>query len=345
MASPEVSVLLPVRDAAPWLDQALESIAAQTFENYEVIAVDDGSVDGCSDILRRAAAHDRRILVKQTSAAARGVVPALNVGLGAVRGRFIARMDADDVSRPTRLAQQVETLEAGETLAAVTCKVQPFPESELGDGMRRYFEWQNGLTGAVELARDRFVESPLMASSLLVRTRAVTELGGWRDPGWPEDWDLLLRMWEGGAHIARIPETLHGWRIHDAQATQTHPRYGEDRFLAARAHFLSHALEQAAAGRRVLVLGAGPVGKRLARALAAEGFHVDGFIDVDPKKIGGLVAGPERKWPVDSMESLFEESPRPYAVSAVGLAGGRMRVRALLEERGWTETTDFVVAA
>jgi glycosyltransferase involved in cell wall biosynthesis len=345
MTPPEVSFLLPVRDAAPWLGEALDSLAAQTFEDFEVIAVEDGSVDDSEAILLRAAANDRRIVVARTAPSERGVVPALNLGLGAVRGRFIARMDADDVSRPNRLALQVEMLERDESLDAVTCKVRPFPESELGDGMRRYFVWQNELTGADELARDRFVESPLMASSLLLRTRAVAELGGWRDPNWPEDWDLLLRMWECGGRIARIPETLHGWRIHDSQATQTHPRYGEERFLAARAHFLSRELKRAVAGRRVLILGAGPVGKRLARALSAENFDVDGFIDVDPKKIGGLIAGPDRRWPVDSMESLFAESPRPYAVSAVGLSGGRERVRALLQERGWTEGVDFVVAA
>ena len=343
---PKVSILLPVRDAAPWLAEALESIEAQTFSDFEVVAVDDGSTDGSGEILLRHARRDSRIVVVTGDRHEQGVVGALNTGLARVRGALVARMDADDRSDPRRLAVQIEAIRANSSLAAATCRVVPFPESALGDGMRRYFEWQNGLLRPEDLRRDRFVESPLMASSLMVRTQVLAEeLGGWADTGWAEDWDLLLRLWESGHRIVRVPETLHGWRIHEAQATQTHPRYSEDRFLAARAHFLARELRRVAGNRTVRILGAGPVGKRLARALAEEDFDVDGFIDVDPKKIGGRISGPTRKWPVDSMDALFAEKPRPYAVSAVGLAGGRQRVRALLEEKGWTEGEDFVVAA
>ena len=91
------------------------------------------------------------------------------------------------------------------------------------------------------------------------------------------------------------------------------------------------------------ILGAGPVGKRLAKALADEGVELAGFVDIDPKKIGGH-AGP-RRWPVASMEELQAASPGPFAVSAVGQKGGRERVRARLLDDGWVEGRDFVVAA
>lgn len=101
---PVVSVLLPVRDGGDHLHGAMESLASQTLADFEVVAVDDGSIDDTPDILRRWAARDERVRIIRQDAT--GIVAALERARGAARGRYLARMDADDVAEDRRLEEQ-----------------------------------------------------------------------------------------------------------------------------------------------------------------------------------------------------------------------------------------------
>jgi glycosyltransferase involved in cell wall biosynthesis len=335
---------MPVRDAAPWLAEALASVLGQAERNFELIAVDDGSTDSSLAILQRYAARDGRIRVLRTPPERRGIVGTLNLALDAARAPLVARMDADDVSTPDRLAAQCAALSENPELFAVTCRVRGFPERNLGAGMRRYLEWQNRLATPDELRRERFVESPLLHPSVMMRTDVLRDrLGGWRAVDWPEDWDLFLRAFEARLAIARLPRVLLEWRLHDSQATRTDPRYSEASFRRARAHYLARMLR--AHSRDVWLLGAGPVGKSLAKALASEHASVAGFAEIDPKKIGGIVRDRARKWPVVSMPELLAKTPRPLAIAAVGRPGARERIREHLDECGWREGADYFVAA
>lgn len=345
--APRLSIALPVRDAAPWLGECLESIAAQTEGRFELLAVDDGSRDGSRAMLDEAARRDGRIRVLATREDDRGLVPALNLALAEAAAPLLARMDADDRMHPERLARQAAALEADASLFAVASRARAFPDDEVRDGMRAYVDWQNTLLDPDELARDRFVESPVVHPSVTMRTgQARRELGGWRDQGWPEDWDFFLRAFERGLRIARLPEVLLEWRQHERQATRTGERYSAEALVTGRAAFLARRVRpEADAGRMVWILGAGPVGKELVKALARAGLVADGLADVDPRKIGGVVRGVGRRWTVVEHARLQAMTPRPFAVSAVAGAAARARVRGELHRWGWTEGEDFVVAA
>ncbi len=334
---------MPVRDAEPHLGDALGSLLAQTETDFELIAVDDGSCDGSHRRLVDAAGKDSRVRLLETPAGRRGIVAALNLGLKAARARFLARMDADDLCDAGRLAVLADALEAETDLFAVTSRVDALTDGALGDGMRRYLDWQNSLLEPEELARDRFVESPFVHPSVMMRAEELRRLGGWRDPGWAEDWDLWLRAMEQGLRIRRLPETLYGWRLHSGRATLSDERYSADNFLACRAHFLARRL--ATGARTLWIMGAGPTGKALAKALAREGCTVTGFAEVDPKKIGRLVDAAGQAWPVIDMATLLLMEPRPLAIAAVGQTGGRQQIRAALVAEGWLEGRDFVAAA
>jgi glycosyltransferase involved in cell wall biosynthesis len=343
---PKVSVLLPVRDAAPWLDEALDSLVAQTYADFEIVAVDDGSRDASREILARHAQRDRRLRCLETSRDDRGLVAALNLGLRAACGAYVARMDADDVALPERLGEQVGVLDADFRCTAVTCRVEGFPAEAVLEGMQRYIAWQNALAEPHEIRRERFVESPIVAPSLMIRTdflRGV--LGGWQDHGWPEDWDLVLRAFEAGATITRFPRVLHRWRQHEAQATRTDTRYGIDRLLRARAHYLARHLAHVARAREIWLFGAGPVGKALAEALAHEGMRVAGFAEVDRRKIGNRIRRAGHWWPVISMSEWLAGRTHRFAVAAVGRPGARARIREWLTASGAVEEGDFIAAA
>ena len=181
-----VSWLLPVRDGARWLGDALRSALAECGPDDEVIVVDDGS----RDQPERVVPTDPRLrLLVQ---APLGIVAALELGRAACSAPFIARLDADDVALPGRIETQLAAFEADPGLVAVggQARIQrddgPVPE-----GMLTYVAWVNGLSA---LEPQLLVESPLFHPAVTFRASAVAAVGGYRPGDLPEDYDLWLRL-------------------------------------------------------------------------------------------------------------------------------------------------------
>jgi glycosyltransferase involved in cell wall biosynthesis len=334
---PRVSVLLPFRDAAVTLGSCLDSLAAQTLADHEVVAVDDGSRDGSGDILRARARADGRL--RAFSTPPRGLVSALNRGLAEARAPLVARMDADDRAGEDRLLLQAERLERDASVDVLGCRVRLAAVGGApGPGMRAYVRWQNALLDHDRIARDRFVESPLVHPSVAMRRRALEALGGWRPFDGPEDYDLWLRAFEAGLRFAKLPETLLEWRDSPGRLTRTDPRYAPERFLALKLEALGRTL--LAGGRPAVVWGAGPVGKAWSRALRAAGHEVRAFVEVNPRKLGALVHGA----PVVTVDRAGELRG-PLHLAAVGQPGARARIRAEAARLGLLEGRDFVAVA
>ena len=116
---PAVSVLLPVRDGAAHLTEAIASLEGQTLQDFEVLVVDDGSRDTTPELLAAWAARDSRVRIIRQEAA--GIVPALERARGMARGSYLARMDADDVCDPARFAEQLALMEDDPTVVACGC--------------------------------------------------------------------------------------------------------------------------------------------------------------------------------------------------------------------------------
>src|SRR5439155_27027436 len=152
-------------------------------------------------------------------------------GLGACRAPLVARMDADDVCHPERLAAQLAFLDAHPQVAVVASQVEgrTVDGQPLARGMARYLDWSNGLVEPAAIARDRLIESPVVHPSVVLR-RSALERGGYRDGPFPEDYELWLRLLGRGLSIAKLPRPLLTWREHPARATRRDPRY------AARNH-------------------------------------------------------------------------------------------------------------
>ncbi len=334
MAPIRVSVLIPCRDAEATLDEALASIVDQTSRDFEVIAVDDGSIDGTPDLLAEWAARDRRIRVIRTER--EGIVPALNTAAKQARGDLFARMHADDVSDPTRLERQIEYLQANPDQAACGTRVRYMPRGVLRDGARRYEKWINGVVTPSEIERDLFVECPIPHPSLVLRREAFETVGGYRDAEWPEDYDLVLRLWDAGYSMGKVPEILLRWRERPDRLSRTDARYGEDSFRRCKAHFIGHRT----AGRPVVVWGAGPVGKAFALALLERDHKVTAFVDLDPRKIGQMIHGAPVIHPAG-----IEDHAGEYVVAAVGSPDARAEIRAALYAAGFREPEDCCAVA
>lgn len=319
-------MLVPVRDAEAYLDEALRSLAEQTHEDIEVIVVDDGSRDGSADIAQGWAARDSRFRVVRQQP--QGFVAASRRACAEARGSYVAAMGADDVARPHRLETQLKALR-DEGLDACGGGVAYFPHAT--DGLRRYEHWLNALTTVEAAERDLFVECPIGHPTLFARAGAVS----YRPVDWPEDYDLVLRLWAAGGRFRNVDEIVLDWRDHPARLARTDQRYSLEAFARCKVHYLRmHALR----GRPVVIWGAGPVGKLHARALMDAEVAIAAFVDVDARKIGKRVYG----IPVVG----HDDGPRDgFVLGAVAGETARARLRELACEQGRREGDDFVVVA
>ena len=251
---PRVSVLLPVRDAAATIGAALESVLRSTERDLECIVVDDASRDASGRIARDTADRDPRVRV--IAGEGRGLVAALEVGRAACRAPWIARMDADDLMHRLRLSEQLAACEAN-GWDACGSHVRLFPRAILKDGARAYERWIGSLRTPEDLARDRFIECPLVHPTLLVRRECLS----YRDTGWPEDYDLVLRLLADGKRLGLVPRRLLCWRESAARLSRVNAAYSPEAFAACKAHFLARGFLGDTAS--YVLVGYGPTGKIL----------------------------------------------------------------------------------
>ena len=298
--------------------------------------MDDGSRDATPDILAAWALRDRRVSI--LTQPPKGMVAALELARSRARGRFLARMDADDVCESDRFAAQRAFLEADDGLAGCGAGVRYFPRARLKGGARRYEAWINGATTPEQVHNAVFVECPLAHPAFFLDAEAVAAVGGYRDMGWPEDYDLVLRLWASGRRLANVPRVLLHWREGPGRLSRNHGAYAPDAFVACKVHHLRRTL--LSGGRPAVIWGSGPVGKTFAKALLAAGTEVAAFVDVDPRKIGQEIHGA----PVLDMTG-GKAIPGVLHLAAVGQPGARDTVRRALREAGLEEARDFVAVA
>ena len=274
MRSPRVSVLLPVRNAAPWLRASFASLWRQTLRDFDVIAVDDGSRDGSGEWLDREAKREHRLRVRHTPQ--RGLPAALNEALSLAHTPLVARHDADDLSHRERFARQAEYLAAHPGVGVVGTRVRLFPAVDCGAGMRRWAAWHNALIQHDQMHREVLIDSPLAHGTAMLRRGVLEAAGGWHERGWAEDLDLWVRLLERGVRFAKLPRALYGWRQHATSSTHVDPRYEWAHFTRLKLAVLDRTL--LAGGRRATLVGTGAslerwrgaLGNRLAESREAK---------------------------------------------------------------------------
>lgn len=211
--TPQVSVTMAVHDAEKYLGAALESIQKQSFGDFELIAVDDGSRDGSLAILRRHAESDPRLRVIARPHA--GIAVTRNAALAEARAEFVAVMDADDVAHPERLARQVAHLRSHPEIVALgTGALVIDPEGWPIRRLKVPIEH-----AAIDAALMRGRGEALVHPSVLFRRDAVLAAAGYREGcDSVEDLELCLRLAERG-RLANLPETLLEYRHHLRKST------------------------------------------------------------------------------------------------------------------------------
>jgi len=218
MSAPAVSVLMSVRNGARHLPQTLDSIAAQSLRDFELIAVDDGSTDETGAILSAMAARDSRVTVLR-NAVGTGLPAALNRGLEVVRAPIVARADGDDIYHPDRLARQHAHLAANPHIGVLSCGYNRIDD----DGRRR--GTRIPLQGPARLRFRMLFMNPLLHSGAMFRLEQVRAVGGYDPAYWTaQDSDLWARL-SGITSMDNLPDALVDYRVHDRSIMRTR---GED---------------------------------------------------------------------------------------------------------------------
>lgn len=339
MSVPLVSVILPVFNAASSVARAVESIRRQSFTDWECIVVDDGSTDDTRAVLDALTRQEHRMRVLTT--AHRGIVSALNTGLDAAGGAFIARMDADDECHPDRFNQQVAFLRRQPEVGLVGSLVEFGGDRGSAAGYALHVDWMNGLITAEDIARQRFIESPFAHPSVVFRRELAEKHGGYREGAFPEDYELWLRWLEGDVVMGKVPQVLLKWNDPPARLSRQDARYDPEAFYRCKAIYLARWLQRHVSPHRsILVWGAGRPTRKRAELLTAHGIVVGGYIDVDPGKIGNDLQGRKVISPAQ-----LPDADEVFVLGYVAKRGAREFARSQLCPRGFVEGRDFLMAA
>lgn len=319
----EVSVVLPVFNGAATIERAVQSVLHQDFRDLELIVVDDGSTDDTAS--RLYTLRDPRLrVIRQPH---RGVAAAANTGAEIASAPLIARMDADDVSHPRRVRQQVQLLRQSD-LDVVGCSVRIVDQSSQSvASLQRYEKWINDETvKAEDILALRFVELPLVNPTILAR-RNYFELG-FREGDFPEDYELLLRAAHKSYRFGKVREVLFDWHDHPGRLTRTDSRYSAKAFdNCKRQYLLRGPLSRVP---EVDVWGIGTTGKPWLVWLSTHSIDVRHGYDINERKLGTEVHGVTVQHP----------SCLPYAdgtplLIAVGAEGAREVIRPQVESLGY----------
>ena len=205
-ANPSLSVVMPVRNALPFLEESIKSILRQTLSDFEFVILDDASTDGSRELLRQWALHDRRIQLHESKTQL-GLAGSSNAVIAKARAPIVARMDADDIAHPDRLLRQMNIMKGQPDVAVIGTLCNGIDAS--GRVVRPRDRWRL-------LRQSNYV--PFPHGSAMFRREVFDQVGGYREIVNAEDQDLFSRMALRG-RVLTLPDVLYSYRYHSSNAT------------------------------------------------------------------------------------------------------------------------------
>jgi glycosyltransferase involved in cell wall biosynthesis len=329
-----LSIIMPYRNAAETLCEAVDSILEQTFTDFELIAINDHSQDDSKEIM--SSWGDKRFHLFENPG--EGLVDALNFGLQQATTPWIARMDADDIMYPQKLEKQWLYLLSNPNVDVISCQSRLFPETAITDGFQEYIRWQNTVLNHDDFIHQRYVEMPLTNPTAIFRKAIVDDIGDYKKGAVPEDYEFWLRALNAGYTFAKLPEVLFDWRDSDDRYTRTSPACSREAFDHVRAEFLSRDA-RLNANRPIVYCGAGRMTRKRANLLIDMGFNPHVWVDIDPKKIGNQLDG----IPVVAPDWITNNRHlHPFMLIYIASHGARDQLASWLEDNDFYLGQDYL---
>ena len=326
-----ISILMPVYNAAPFLEDCLQSILNQTHQDWELLAVDDFSEDTSLAILKRYELKDHRVRVFQNST--KGIIPALQKAYEESTGQYITRMDADDKMMPDKLSLLHKVLiNRGEGYLA-TGLVSYFSDTALGDGYQKYANWLNQLTLENRHFEEIYKECVIPSPAWMIARADLDRCAAFTAEQYPEDYDLCFRFYKMGLKVVGIPSIIHLWRDHPNRSSRTDSNYANNQYFNLKVpYFLTLDRDFS---RPLVLWGAGKKGKTLAKLLLKENVAFR------------WVCNQSSKWGLDiygvTMESVekLEVIATPQVIIAVAGPEDQLEIKGQLAALGLIPNKDY----
>jgi glycosyltransferase involved in cell wall biosynthesis len=330
---------MPCYNCESTVGAAIESILGQTCSDLELVAVDDGSADGTAEVLRQYASRDSRL--KPLFLEHQGVVGAANAAIRAAEGKYIARMDADDIALPERIEKQAALLDNDSETGLTACRVGFGGDREKNGGYAHYVDWINTLVGAEEISLNRFVEFPFANPSIMMRRVLVAEHGPFRDGDFPEDYELVLRWLEAGVKMRKVDEELLIWNDPPDRLSRNHPKYTVEAFYRIKSEYLFRWLQNRLGSElEVGIIGSGRTSRKRYQMLENLGVETAFYVDVDPRKVGMLIHGKKVLH-----RNEIPPAGNTFLLSYVASWGARDEVAQFLDRRGYVMGRDYLLVS
>jgi glycosyltransferase involved in cell wall biosynthesis len=258
-----VSIIMACKDTAPYIRSCLDSILAQTYTDWELIAVNDHSSDDTPLILAEYAAADER--VRYFDSPVQKLNGTLIFALEQANGELVNRMDSDDRMPADKIESLVNAWEAHGAGTVIGGGTEHFvDEGEVGGGFRRYEQWINAVAREGRHAQEIYKECVIPSHSWMVHIDDLRAVGGFADT-YPEDYDLCFRFYQHGLNLVGIDKVLHYWRDRGDRISRTWEVYRDNRYFEMKLKYFY--LVDRDQEKELVLWGAGRNGKDLAKLL------------------------------------------------------------------------------
>lgn len=331
MPQPLVSILMPYKNTANYLTACLESILAQSYTNWELISIDDHSTDGSFTLVREYAKKDARI--KTYSNSGLGIIQALRMAYTYCLGKFITRMDSDDLMTPHRITYMVKNLVAKGNGYLSVGQVRYFSANGISDGYARYEKWLNDLTIKGNNFSEIYKECVVPSPCWMVYRSDFVACGAFDTDRYPEDYDLAFRFYEQGLKIIPCSQVLLLWRDYDSRTSRTSKHYAENYFLEIKLYYFLKLDYNT--NSTLIIWGAGKKGKQIAQLLQKQNIVFTWACD-NPKKIGKEIYGT-----VMQSFKVLEQVPNFQTIITVANENEQKIIRSYLTSLQKTTMKDY----
>lgn len=281
MQKKKVSILIPFKNTENYLNECLDSIVKQTYVNWEVICVNDHSIDSSLGIANKFALSNPKIKVVNNKG--NGLIDALKTAYNLSTGNLITRMDSDDIMLSNKISSMAEDLlnfGAGHIALGM---VKYFSEKELGNGYKNYETWLNSLTSKGLNFNEIYKECVIPSPCWMVHREDLEKVNNFESEIYPEDYDLAFRFYQIGLKCIKSNKVLHMWRDYPNRTSRTNSNYADNSFLKLKInYFLKLSYNE---NKKLVVWGAGKKGKKVASILNELKVSFLWVCD-NPKKIG-----------------------------------------------------------
>ena len=277
-----VSIIIPYKNPLPYFEDCLKSIVNQSHKKLQIILVNDHSTDDSEKLAFKYSIEDSRI--KLVNNVGKGIVDALNTGSEIAKGKYITRMDADDIMSENKIEILRSLLEKKKTKHIAVGNVKYFASKKpMGNGYLKYANWLNKLTSNKKNFKEIYKECTIPSCSWMMHRSDFENIKGFKNLNYPEDYDFLFRVYYNQIKLTTTKEIIHLWRDHPKRTSRNSKDYLFENFIPLKIKYL---IENELKSKDELVLwGSGKKGKLVAKKLIENNCSFT-WISNNSKKIG-----------------------------------------------------------